>query len=370
MFESIGIAKTSARVLLGMAAAFAAFNGARADTIGWALADRPHFQTPYYANADHSYNSAGGKTLVTRLGIGYYQVDFRKLFTNGALNNVQVSAVNTRGYCESSGWDSEGTFQAAKMWVTCFDRTGAMADTQFSVLYQKRTDYLGSHTQGIAFLWADQPSAVSYTPEANYNFNSSSPGLFNTIQRNSTGDYSVFIPDLTGPGGNAQVSAYSSTNTPFRCKAVSTQAPGISGSIVHVLCFDQTGAAADSYFSLAFALNMPFSTITGTTTQGVYAWDDKPKRTPYTPPTPWNFNSVNASDLTQVSRSSKGAYLITIPASITGTNGFAMVTGGTGLSDSSYCNYVGAPFLIVQCYKQGGIYQDDQFNIAFEALAP
>ena len=99
----------------------------------------------------------------------------------------------------------------------------------------------------IAYVWADNPRAPSYTPSERYRFTSSRSNV--TISRASPGAYAVKLGNLSTPGGHAQVTAYGAGAD--HCKVVRW---GLSGKDqeIHVACFAANGTPDDTQFTLAF----------------------------------------------------------------------------------------------------------------------
>lgn len=222
-----------------------------------------------------SLNSGGGSNSVTVLGTGQYQVVLPGL-GNGLNSNVQVNAYNTDGrphICTSQGWGSSNGVDVFAN-VGCYDFAGNPVSADFSVFYQSRS---GTSADWLGFLWADQPSAASYTPNVNWNYNAR--GGVNTITRQGTGAYTAAFPNLRA-GGNPQVTAYNASGgSGAHCEISSWTTKGASTQ-VEVLCFDGSGAAADEYFSLAY--NRSALESEGVVA-GLFAFADNPTRRNYTP---------------------------------------------------------------------------------------
>lgn len=221
-----------------------------------------------------SFNSAGGTNTVTILGTGLFQVTFPGL-GNGLNSNVQVNAYNTNGHphiCTSQGWGSSNSVDVIA-YVGCFDFSGNPYSADFSIFYQARHAAPGGW---LGFLWADQPTAASYTPNTNWNYNNR--GTLNTVTRSGTGVYTATFPNLRG-GGNPQVTAYSSGGAAAHCEISSWTARGATTE-VGVLCFDGHGNPADEYYSLSY--NRSALESEGAT-NGVYGYAFKPSASSYTP---------------------------------------------------------------------------------------
>jgi hypothetical protein len=222
-----------------------------------------------------SFNSAGGTNTATIIGTGRFEVIFPGL-GNGLNSNVQVNAYVTDGsphICTSQGWSSSnGTDVTA--YVGCFDFAGNPKSADFSIFYQAR--YAGSGGW-LGFIWADQPTAATYTPSSDWNYNGS--GTPNTVTRSSAGVYTATFPGLRA-GGNAQVTAFSfEGGVAAHCEISDWSATGKT-TAVGVLCFDANGNPADEYFNLSY--NRSALESEGAT-NGVYAYAEKPAARNYTP---------------------------------------------------------------------------------------
>ena len=257
-------------------------------------------------------NSPKGDTVyITPLGVGAYEIAVEGLYLPES-SDLQVTSADTeQAYCATSGW-SHGANKGILAYVNCYDISGNPTESGFAFLYQSRSLPFGSAVKGIAFLWADQPTEASYTPNLSYQYNST--GATNTMTRNGTGSYTALIPGLTKTGGNVQVTAYGSG--PARCKLASWSA-GQSGTSVSVLCFDATGAAADEMFTLMYTIGEPPGLFpvryAGFGHTGAYVWANKPKNiNVYTPPHAYNYNGFKTGPLT-VQRNATGVYTLAVP---------------------------------------------------------
>jgi hypothetical protein len=105
----------------------------------------------------------------------------------------------------------------------------------------------GNRGQLVAYVWAENAKAASYSPSEGYRFVASKGAV--TITRASAGVYTVKIGNSGVSGGHAQVTAYGQGAE--HCKVLRW---GMSGKDqdVHVSCFAANGTAADTQFALAF----------------------------------------------------------------------------------------------------------------------
>ncbi len=97
----------------------------------------------------------------------------------------------------------------------------------------------------IAYAWADQASAASYTPNSIYSYNSAGGAI--TATRISAGAYTMSFADLTITGGNVQVSSYGDDEY---CNVISW---GFSS--VSVRCHNSSGVATDSKYTVTVISN-------------------------------------------------------------------------------------------------------------------
>lgn len=350
-------------VVLAMNSANA--SGSKQSRVAWGYSD--------IINQDYACEATCfGLVEIFHLGIGTYDIEMGRIYIPDP-SNLQVSSAEntTLSYCAIVGW-SHGQGRNVDAYVNCYDINGNPTDSYFSFLYQSREKPFGSADKGIAFLWADQPTEASYTPNLAYQYNST--GATNTMVRNGTGSYTAAIPGLTKKGGNVQVTAYGSA--PARCK-ISGWSSGQAGTSVNILCFDVTGAAADEMFTLAYTIGEPLGLNNGRVyhthgqygDDGAYAWANKAEDTNvYTPSRPYNYNGFKTGPLT-AQKNSTGVYTIDVPGetffgggsavlvSADGTsNGFC--TAGDGLEDWD-------PFQVL-CYDQNGNPADSEFSVLLQ----
>jgi len=351
------------RTLLASAAALlvtAGVAGAPAinpQQVAWAWADQPHATSPYSPPINYSYNSTGGSITITRAGTGTYTVALTG-FLSGNGDDVQVTAYGGNHYCNVVGWDSGPT---PSIGVSCYAPGGKPADSKFPLLYQKRATSFGSASQGIAFLLADQPTNPSYTPNTNYQYNST--GGTNTITRNDTGLYTALLPGLDPDGGHVQVTAY---GTSGRCYVTGWGTEISGGPLeVNIACVDATGAAADEEFNLAFSIGTTLGYVVGTSTPGAYAWANRDTNPDYKPSSYYEYNALTTKSVV-IERSIVGEYSVTIPGSPSFNSSLVLVTGYK--TDGGYCNVQRwtKKTAYVNCYGRTGIPKDTRFDVTYQ----
>jgi hypothetical protein len=113
----------------------------------------------------------------------------------------------------------------------------------------------------VGYVWANNPTAISYTPSPAYAYNSSGGPI--TISRSATGQYTIRFAGLGGnglSGGHVQVTAYGTG--PETCK-VRSWSSNSTDFIVYVGCFNTAGNPVDTRYTVlilwpdAFALPTP-----------------------------------------------------------------------------------------------------------------
>jgi len=232
-------------------ASFAAGGGA-GNTIAFARADNPTAGS-YTPTLAFQYNNRGGPATVARAGPGAYTVSFPNVSGARVAGSVKVSAYGPgSGVCKVVSWGPNAPLTVELVAVQCYTSAGAASDQQFSVVYMDAMNLIGDNMMATGYVWADQPTAPAYTPSLPFQqsrtFNQS--GIV-TITRSGTGAYKVVLPlQAEGlDGGHVQVTAYGRGTG--RCQ-VDSWGQQLSARSVLVLCFGNTGAAADSYFTLAY----------------------------------------------------------------------------------------------------------------------
>ena len=243
------IALSMAALAFGLVPAVAAGSGSiptralvSSDLWGFVVARKPTTASYTPAPRDRG-NSTGGTNTVNRIKIGTYQVLMAGLLpTAPNWGDVQVtplgSALRT---CEVGdfGYGSSG----ASIFIACFTRTGAPVDAAFIV---NLVDF-HSNSGRAGYVWGNDPTNPSYTPDLTYQFNST--GATNTIVRLSTGRYQVHLPGLGANRGNVQVAALGQTGAGCR---IPSWGPSGGDLVVNVLCREPGGVLSDELFMMAF----------------------------------------------------------------------------------------------------------------------
>jgi hypothetical protein len=170
----------------------------------------------------------------------------------------------------------------------------------------------------FGYVWADQPTSPSYTP--NLNFQDNSSGGINTITRIGVGLYRVRFPGLAtdSNGGTVNVTTYgASGGGRLYCGVIAWGAAG-SDILVDVRCADMSGALVDSRYDATYSLRTkPMNKSYG------YVWADKKSSPAYTPALFYQFNSKGF--VNTVTRYDVGYYTVHFPG-LGGGKGTVKVT--------------------------------------------
>jgi hypothetical protein len=215
---------------------------------------------------------------------------------------------------------------------------------------------------GSAYVWADQPSAASYTPHLSYQFNST--GAVNTITRSSVGRYTVRLPGLGSSSGTVHVTAYGASTD--QCKVARWGSGGgldYAAQLVEVRCFDRTGAPSDSMYTMSYTNRVG--------AVHAYLWADQATATAEYEPFPaYSANYTGVSNT--VWRYDVGRYVVRIPVDFEGAYGHAQATAyGEG---SEHCAVVGGGWARdprpnmnynVICFTSAGQPADAQFTLTY-----
>jgi hypothetical protein len=221
---------------------------------GYALGQNPT-ATSYSPGTQWQWNSNGGSVTIVRTGPGAYTVTFPGQLFNGLEGTVEVSGVGAdSNYCKVVYWSGPSVD------VQCFQSNGAMPyDSEYSISYSQKSP---NNIPSYAYLWANEPTAASYTPPAARQAAAvvTEPGTCGPwtppaplIVRTGAGRYTVTLPGLATSSvfpSNAQASAYGSGSE--ICKLADWSGDN-GGSTANVTCFDSSGNAVDARFVLTFS---------------------------------------------------------------------------------------------------------------------
>ena len=342
---SIIFAAHAAVLLIAAASLVLPNSQASAHRLSYSYARNDNLVVNFIPNANYSHNDGGGLIQIKQLLTGYYQVTF--LGTDAISpfpDHVQVTAFgSTTNTCQLQNWSAESAF------VRCFDLSGTLASTEFSVLFIKR-EY---HTAGLAYALADDPSEPTpYAPNTIYSFNPTGGGVL--VTRTAVGSYTVDFPGMGAVGVNEGVPLVTAqASIPTRCSVSYWNA----GSVM-VRCRDFAGDLVDSRFNVM--LQKPEAGQDGL----AYAWMGS-FATPGTPHTSYSYNATGGT----IDSFRLGVGHFTIGFDSFTDVGFdvgnVQVTAYT--AGSNYCNVDpwSTTAAFVRCYDVSGAPADTLFNVLY-----
>jgi hypothetical protein len=218
------------------------------DSVGtvfaWANQESAASYTPPSTHAE-------GVSNITRSGVGLYTV---KMAGDRVGGNVQVTAYGTNAnYCKVSSWIVGGD-SATRAFVRCYDTSGQLADTQFTLRYTVMPGDFYPYDE--SYTWANDATDSSYTPDTDYQelvdcHQENGPlicshGTDNLAGRSSKGHYWASYPGAQFRESTALVTAYGTDSS--YCKVAKWSGDGVRVK-VEVNCFDDDGNPADTRFS-------------------------------------------------------------------------------------------------------------------------
>jgi hypothetical protein len=228
----------------------------------------------------------------------------------------------------------------------------------------------------MAFLWANQPSAASYTPMLAYQFNST--GAVNTVSRSGVGMYTARLTNLGNAwSGHVQVTAYGQGSE--RCK-VSNWSPVGSDILVSVRCLTggtatlPSGFPADAAFTLTYVEgNSLIGGGAGPNEVAAYLWANQPASAMYVPQLNYQWNDfmgtfASLGGPSTVTRVGAGHYEVHLDASTLFLSVHVQVTAyGTGPEHCKLTGWMTATDVEVRCFDGSGHSADSRFTMAYIA---
>lgn len=189
--------------------------------------------------ATYSYNPSGGVNSVLRLSLGRYRVELPGSSANASLH---VTAYGTGAeHC------SIESFWAGVVYVRCFNTSGAVADSKFSLHHTgsaPRPGMIGGH----AFI-----SGATSAPLA-YQRNQHWVSCFTTPPITVTGFQDVYYPDTLLGDLTPSMSLSTAYGTDGNYCKVGWWIPSGAGYIAHTQCFTPAGTPVNTPFLSSFML--------------------------------------------------------------------------------------------------------------------
>jgi len=315
----------------------------------YAWASNPSSPVGYTPDPGFAYSASGGAIVIARRGVGSYSVTFNALPASGLAlaSSVAVSAYgSSRITCAASGYS--GSTTATAVAVTCTDTgTHGPADSQFGILVMGNR----SLPDGSAFALTGGPAPVP-PPSALTSWTSG--GLPISATHNAAlGDYNVLLGTGHTPLGAKLVTAAAAG---VRCDEVQAVSGGLE-----VRCYDQTGAATDSRFSVLQVAGGRSGRRVG------FALANLPTTASYTPAAGSAFSSSGGA--ITATRAATGQYAMTF-AGLQKLAGHPEHVQVTAVSPSlRTCNVVGwgnagaAMQVTVECRDGAGAFADAPYDV-------
>jgi hypothetical protein len=269
-------------------------------------------RSSYTPEKDYRFNSSGQSTTITRSGTGLYVIEFFGLgsVAGGGTVDVTAEGENNPAFCSVLSWGPSGSNLDVS--VECYKPSGARVDTFFMAAFTSGGDTTGT----VDYVWADNDTSKSYTPNTSYQFNSS--GGTNTITRSHAGEYAVSLPGPAVFDGTVKVTAFGHGTA--SCQ-VDGWTPDSSGQIVDVDCFNFNGILVNHEFTMTFAAS---DSLLGDGGANGYAWANEPTSSSYTPDTTYQYDWVGST--ATASSFGTGDYILAFPDASLGDHGDEQAT--------------------------------------------
>ena len=307
----------------------------------------------YTPSSSYSYNASGGAITATRSGEGSYAIQFEGLGAEAIGGHVQVTAYDSNAYCAVKSWGPTG--DALGIIVECRNPAGALVDSRYDVLFVSSAS---EAVPGLAYVWANNPTAPAYTPSTSYSYNGSEAVA---IVRTDVGRYAVTFLGLSTNQGHVQVSAYSDD---VRCHLGGSIAEAV-GLVVEVRCYDADGNPADGRYTVMRLGMESVSPELG------FALASNSGEASYTPNDRYRYNG--SSGAVSATRNGVGDYRMTFAGLASTEGGHVQVTSSS--STNKYCNveewFASGDDIAVDvgCYDAAGVRADAFYNVLFTSPA-
>ena len=285
-------------------ASFAAELNPTEAQVAFAWVENPSTTGPA-PNLTYQHTPSGELIVTERLGVGYCRVLLPGHLSGGG--NLQVTSAEFPG--TSNFVTVVESFASVSGKLQCdiktFGAAGQLVDGAFTLVYRVG----GRPTDRTAYVWADNPTAASYTPPTNYSFNGNRGNP--TIVRTGIGMYVVTLPGLASAYGHAQVSPIA-TNIASRAQVIGWGSTGADMTVT-VRTFDRTGSINDRMFLLSYTQTA--ESQARHLGSGAHVWANLPTQSSYTP----NVNSQASNGtnppatLITITRASVGTYDVVLP---------------------------------------------------------
>jgi hypothetical protein len=352
-------------------ASFAASSSLNLPAVAWAwVVPSPTSATIVPLNYQHT--PSGERITVDRLSQGRYAVNLPRLPQTGAVHACAYGGNHT---VVVRDWYANPNLRA---FIDVLDTNGAPVDQPFCIHYRVG----GPDDMRSAYLWADNPTAPSYTPSPSFMWNGTRGAA--TITRLGTGYYRVTLPGLgqspTFEYGNVQVSPFIGISSPVtarRAKVENWVPSGPAGDDldVFVLTFNGAGAPVDSMFVLSY--HQTAAPIAGDQGSGAHVLANNATAATYTPDGLYTDSNGAAgpSNAETITRVGTGVYDVLLPNVVSLNSTHAQVTAyGSGSEyatiDAWAVNGNGTTLVRVRTFNAAGAPVDTRFSLSYLTNRP
>lgn len=332
--------------------------------VAWAWVLPNAASTTIVPDVDYQYTPSGELITVDRLSQGRYAVNVPRL---GIIGAVHACACRGNHTAVVRDWGVDPTMRA---YIDVLDTNGAPVDQPFCIHYRIG----GPDDLRAAYLWADNPTAASYTPHGTYMWNGTRGNA--TITRLATGHYRVSIPGLgtpvSGEYGNVQVSAQTGFSAPATLRHAKVGSWVSNGSTldVYVRTFDGAGAPVDSMYVLSY--HEKAAPIAGDLGSGAHVWADNPTAASYAPDGLYTDSNGTAGprNAETITRIGTGVYEVVLPSVVHLGSTHAQVTAyGSGSEYASISHWAvngsGRTYVRVNTFSGAGAPVDTRFSLSY-----
>lgn len=218
--------------------------GSTSGTTDYVWANQPGAAS-YTPALAYQFNSSGGTNTITKIGTGEYQVTMPgPVVVDGS---VKVTAYGTvADSCQVAGWFDESSGQDVD--VDCFSKVGAPVNDKFTMTFTASNDLMGDGGPS-GYLWANEPTASSYTPDLSYQYDSGG-GEATVDNLGETGEWENIWPnDGQGDSGDQQATAYGATDAHCIVDGPAGGTGPGSQQTGDVFCFDTSGNPLNTYYT-------------------------------------------------------------------------------------------------------------------------
>jgi hypothetical protein len=219
--------------------------GSTGGTTDYVYANQPASKS-YTPVRAYQFNSSGGINTIKRLGAGDYEVIMPG--PDVADGTVKVTSYGTNAdACQVVEWLNATAGQ--DVYVDCFNKSGVLTNDRFTATFTASNDLLGDGGAS-GYLWANDPTASSYTPNLNYQWDTIGNEAQVLVLLLSTGEWENDWPDAgvgNTPAGDQQASAYGSTDT--HCIIDGPAGAVGEDETGDVFCFDNGGNPVGTYYT-------------------------------------------------------------------------------------------------------------------------